>query len=208
MILISRCVRQFALFLHQLLFTSPRLVTYKSGASWALSHPFFSPAFSHHVICSVAGMTADLPFSTSPCPSPRPLSARYFSSLVGTRLSIVFSVALSSFSLVYLPSTLSSVCVLHLSSSHERTSRSSVTFLASFITLVVLQMRSFPILSLRLRTSIIPFHLVPSISVFFLFFRCSPRFYPIAGLITVLLTFPFSFAGILLSHSWTLSHPF
>ncbi len=50
------------------------------------------------------------------CPS----SAQYFSSLVGTRLSILFSVVLSSFSLIYPFSPLSSVCVLHLSSSHAR----------------------------------------------------------------------------------------
>ena len=36
-------------------------------------------------------------FSTSPCPSPRPLSAQYCSTLVGTRLSIFFSVVLSPF---------------------------------------------------------------------------------------------------------------
>ena len=41
-----------------------------------------------------------------------------FLSLVDTRLSILFSFILSSFSLVYPPSTISSVRVLHLSSSH------------------------------------------------------------------------------------------
>ena len=60
-------------------------------------------------------------FSTSPCPSPRPLSVQYFSNFVDMGLSVWFSVVLSSFSLVYLPSTLSSVCVRHLSSSHACT---------------------------------------------------------------------------------------
>ena len=58
-------------------------------------------------------------FSTSPCPSPRPLSVQYFSCLVGMRLSILFSVVLSSFCLVYPSSTHSSVCVLHLFSSRS-----------------------------------------------------------------------------------------
>ena len=53
-------------------------------------------------------------FSTSLYPSPRPLSVQYFSSLIGTRLSILFSVVLSSFSLAYPSLTLSSECVLHL----------------------------------------------------------------------------------------------
>ena len=58
---------------------------------------FFSPFFSHHVRSTVCWPS----FSTSSCPSPRPLSVQYFSSLVGTRLSILFAVVLSSISLVH-----------------------------------------------------------------------------------------------------------
>ena len=67
-------------------------------------------------------MTDDLP---TPC---RPVhhfvrsQSGSFPSLVGLHLSILFSVVLSSFSLVYPFKTLSSVCVLHLSSSHALTS--------------------------------------------------------------------------------------
>ena len=60
---------------------------------------FFSPGFSHHVGSPVWLQIFLL--STSPCPSPRLLSVHYFSSLTGTRLSISFSVVLSSFSLLY-----------------------------------------------------------------------------------------------------------
>ena len=66
----------------------------------------------------VAGMTADLPSPHRPVPSPHPLSAQNFSCLVGTRLSSLFSIVLSSFFLEYQFSTLSSECVLRLSSSH------------------------------------------------------------------------------------------
>ena len=56
----------------------------------------------------------------------RPLSAQYFSSLVGMRLSILLSVILSSLSLVYTSSTLSPVHVLHVSSSHAVPIQSSL----------------------------------------------------------------------------------
>ena len=49
------------------------------------------------------------------CLSQRPLSFYPSSCLVGTHLSILFSVALSSFSVVYPSSTLSRVCIFHLS---------------------------------------------------------------------------------------------
>ena len=45
--------------------------------------------------CRVTSMTGD-----HRTPSPRPLSVQYFSSLIGTRLCILFSVVLFSFSLV------------------------------------------------------------------------------------------------------------
>ncbi len=69
--------------------------------------------FSHHD-CMVAGITNDLSSPHRPVRLlARSQSMQYFSNLVDTRLSIWFSVVLSSFSLVYPPSTLSSVCVRH-----------------------------------------------------------------------------------------------
>ena len=57
--------------------------------------------------------------STSPCPSsPCPLSVQYFLSDIGTHVSILFSVVLSSFSL----HSQHFSHVLHLSSSHACTS--------------------------------------------------------------------------------------
>ena len=57
-----------------------------------------------------------------PSPSPNSVTIQNIFCLVGTCLSILFLVVLSSFSLVYPFSTLSSVGVLHLSSSHACTS--------------------------------------------------------------------------------------
>ena len=73
---------------------------------------FCSPGLSRHIVFLLH----------VPCPFPRPLSAQHSSSLIGKHLSILFSVVFCSFSLVYPSSTLSSVYVLHLSSSHARTS--------------------------------------------------------------------------------------
>ena len=80
----------------------------------------------------------------------------------------------------------------------------SVIFLEACATLVVPRMCSFLILSLRVTPHI---HRSILISVTSIRFYClfvvahvsAP--YSIAGLITVLYTFPFSFTGILLSHS-------
>ena len=80
----------------------------------------------------------------------------------------------------------------------------SVIFLEACATLVVPRMCSFLILSLRVTPHI---HRSILISVTSIRFSClfvvahvsAP--YSIAGLITVLYTFPFSFTGILLSHS-------
>ena len=80
----------------------------------------------------------------------------------------------------------------------------SVIFLEACATLVVPRMCSFLILSLRITPHI---HRSILISVTSISFSClfvvahvsAP--YSIAGLITVLYTFPFSFTGILLSHS-------
>ena len=55
-------------------------------------------------------------FSTSPCPSARPLSVQYFSSIVRARLFIMFSGVLSSFSLEYPFATLSNKILTRLPS--------------------------------------------------------------------------------------------
>ena len=69
------------------------------------------------------------------CPSPRQLAV-----LFRSRLSSLFSVVLSSFSLVYPSSALSSVCVLHLSSSRHACISSIASpryFLETCVTLLV-----------------------------------------------------------------------
>ena len=71
--------------------------------------------------CRVAGMTDDLSSPHRPVRLLARSQSSTFSDLVDMRLSILFSVVLSSFSLVYPLSILSSVCVHHLSSSHART---------------------------------------------------------------------------------------
>ena len=67
---------------------------------------FFPHGFSHHIGSPVWPMTFLLHVSRS---ISSPALSQYFSSVVGTRLSVVFSVVLSSFSLVYPLWTLSSV---------------------------------------------------------------------------------------------------
>ena len=93
---------------------------------------------------SVAGMTGGLPSPHRPVclnkdsDSPRMLSAQYFSSLVSTRLSILFSVVLSSFSLECPYSPLSSVCVFisPLITCPYQFNRLSMIFLEAYATLV------------------------------------------------------------------------
>ena len=77
---------------------------------------FFSHGFSRHIWSPVWLMIFLLHVA---CSSPRPLSVKYFSFVIGTLLSILFLVVLSSFSLVHVSSTFSSVCVLILSSSYS-----------------------------------------------------------------------------------------
>ena len=123
----------------------------------------------------------ELPFSTSPFPSPRPLSVRYFSSLVGTR---VFPSCFQSASLPF-PWYIHSqhfpqyvFFVLIISPSHQSSLRD---LLEACVTLVVPRMCSFLILSLRVTQYIHRSILISFNSIrFFLFLRCSPRFRLIA----------------------------